>query len=144
MYYVSPINDSAFVANPFHTYENVGSYLVTLQVTNSFGCVNETERVVVIEDEFAMFIPNSFTPTKNDGKNDEWCVQGRGFLPETFELTIYDRWGGLVFKTNDINNCWDGSIKGGMKGQSGVYVYKIILKDHKKHVKELLGHITLL
>ncbi len=67
-----------------------------------------------------------------------------GFLPDGFELTIYDRWGSVVFKTNDVEKGWDGSIKGGALAKEGVYVYKILLQDFKHREKEFLGHITVL
>jgi gliding motility-associated-like protein len=143
-YNVSEQNDTANVQNPSHVYDYPGTYTVNLEVTNSFGCTDNVSRIVVVEEEFALYIPNAFTPSKAEGKNDVFMIQGMGFLPDGFEMRIYDRWGELVFKTNDINTGWDGKIKGGALGKEGVYVYKILIQDTKNREKEFVGHINLL
>ena len=67
-----------------------------------------------------------------------------GFLSESFEMMIYDRWGELVFKTNEVNKGWDGSIKGGKMAKQDTYVYKIKVKDFKNKKREFVGHINVL
>ena len=67
-------------------------------------------------------VPTAFTPNY-DGLND--CY-GLKYWPyaSSFELSIFDRWGVLLFRTTDIYGCWDGKYKG--KDQPvGVYVYMI-------------------
>ena len=135
--------DTSDLQNPSYVYDNVGTYPVTLGVTNSFGCISSVTKNMVIEDEFAIYIPNTFTPTKPEGKNDIFNVQGMGFRAEGFEMRIFDRWGNLIFKTNDVYKGWDGSIKGGPPVQ-GVYVYKIKVFDYKKREKEFVGYISAL
>ena len=136
--------DSSNVQNPTHVYNNVYSYSVTLEATNSFGCKETVIKLLKLEDEFALYIPNAFSPIKNEGKNDVFNVAGMGFLSDSFEMIIYDRWGSQVYKTNDVMKGWDGSIKGGPIGKEGVYIYKITVKDYKLREKEFVGHITLL
>jgi gliding motility-associated-like protein len=68
------------------------------------------------------FIPNAFTPN-NDGLNDCYGVKNWPFV-NSFELSIFDRWGVLVFKTNDIYACWDGTYRGKVQ-PIGAYVYMI-------------------
>lgn len=143
-YTVPQQSDTSNLPNPSHVYDYPGTYTVNLEVTNAFGCKDEISRIVVVEEEFALYIPNAFTPTKAEGKNDEFRIQGMGFLPDGYEMRIYDRWGELVFKTNDINAGWDGRIKGGALGKEGVYVYKILIQDTKHREKEFVGHISLL
>lgn len=71
-----------------------------------------------------LYIPNVFSPN-GDGVNDL-------FLPQTspdcsildYELTIMDRWGGVVFQTTNINNGWDGVYEG-QQMEEGTYVYNI-------------------
>lgn len=136
-------NNTDSIANPSHVYDNAATYTVSMIVTNSFGCKDTTTRYVNVEEEFAIFIPNAFTPTKSEGKNDTFIPQGIGFDPASFQMAIYDRWGTEIYRTNDIAKGWDGSIKGG-KPVQGVYVYKIIVIDYKKHDREFVGHITVL
>lgn len=142
--YVSEENDTSSLQNSSHIYESVGIYTVSLAVTNKFGCKDTVSRLVNIEDEFALFIPNAFTPSKSEGKNDTFYVQGRGFLVDTFEMTIFDRWGNVLYSTTDISKGWDGTGKSGARVESGVYVYKISVKDYKSRLREFFGHITLL
>jgi gliding motility-associated-like protein len=141
---VNDANDTSNTQNPSHIYENVYSYSVTLTVVNSFGCRDSVMKLLKVEDDFALFIPNAFTPSKADGKNDIFKVSGIGFLSDSFEMRIYDRWGELVFKTNDINKGWDGSIKGGKIANPDVFIYKITIKDFKNKTREYVGHITIL
>ena len=63
--------DTSMKPNPKFQFPDVekGKYPVKLIVTNVFGCVNDTIRNVLIDDEFFMYVPNSFTPN-GDGKND--------------------------------------------------------------------------
>jgi gliding motility-associated-like protein len=142
-FFQSPENNASGVSNPSHVYDNAATYTVSLIVTNKFGCKDTVTKYVNVEEEFALFVPNAFTPGKNDGKNDVFFPQGIGFDPDSFTMGIYDRWGNEIYKTNDITKGWDGSIKGG-KPVQGVYVYKILVTDFKKHDRVFTGHITLL
>ena len=79
---------------------NGGIYPVTLTVVDTNGCQSAVTREVEIFDFFNVFIPNSFTPN-NDGFNDIWAVYGSDIDPDRFEMTVYNRWGQLVFETTD-------------------------------------------
>jgi gliding motility-associated-like protein len=141
--YVPFQNDTSYKQNPVHLYNNVDNYPVKLIVTNSFGCTDSIIKLLPIEDDYVIYIPNSFTPINQDGKNDVFNVQGMGFTNDGFEMAIFDRWGTLVFKSNDVNKGWDGTIKGTIAKQD-VYVYKIKVKDYKNRAKEYVGHVTTL
>lgn len=68
-----------------------------------------------------VFVPNAFSPN-NDGHNDEFKV----FLPNisSGELSIFNRWGELLFRTNDLTQGWDGTFRG--RGvPEGVYVFSV-------------------
>ncbi len=88
-----------------------------------------------------LFVPTAFSPN-DDGQNDELCVYGTQCL-QTFQLNIYDRWGELVCRSMDPDNCWDGNFKGKKLG-SAVFTFALngISKD-KKQI-ELKGNITLI
>ncbi len=143
-YFLPANQNNSTIKNPTHVYENIGSYDVSLMVTNSFGCKDTVTKTLTVEDDLVLYIPNAFSPSEQDDVNDVFKIQGTGFLTDTFEMFIYDRWGTLVFKTNDVTKGWDGSIKGGAKAIQGVYVYKIKLKDFRLKDKQYVGHITLL
>lgn len=84
-----------------------------LVITNEYGCM--AERIDTIHvlnpdcDEPNIFIPNAFTPN-GDGRNDLLFV--RSNIISEMELSIYDRWGELIFRTNDQTVGWDGTYKG--------------------------------
>ncbi len=128
--------------NPTHVYDSdFGSqYMTTLIVKNSYGCTDTTQRLVVVNPNYVIYIPNAFTPNA-DGMND--VFQAKGYYINKFDMQIYDRWGELVFTSNDINKGWDGTIKG-LAIENSVYVWKAIVIDVKLKRHELTGHVTLM
>lgn len=120
-----------------------GNYNVCLVVENQHGCVDDICKIVVIDDYFTIYVPNAFTPD-GDGVNDLFFALADGIDPTSFELMVFNRWGDLIFTTNDPNGTWDGTHRG-QKSQQDVYVWKIKLKDAvegKKHA--FYGHVSLL
>ena len=69
-----------------------------------------------------IFVPNAFTPGNFDNLNNTFKIEGLQL--KKFHIVIYDRWGGLVFESRDINISWDGSINGS-PAAPGIYSYKI-------------------
>ncbi|GAB4456816.1 MAG: hypothetical protein OHK0036_20540 [Bacteroidia bacterium] len=60
-------------------------------------------------------------------------------------MLIFDRWGEIVFESNNFQKGWDGSIKGDLgKVKEDVYVYKIYVRDLKGNRHEYVGHVTCL
>jgi len=72
-----------------------------------------------------MFLPNAFTPD-GDNLNDNFIAKGPSI--DNFTMEIYNRWGILIFSTDDLINGWDGNVKG-KKSPQGAYVYKIYFED---------------
>jgi len=114
---------SSYVEEPSHAYHLTESDLMTvhLTVTNSDGCSDDTVQVIPVEDNFAFFVPNTFTPN-NDGHNDV-------FLPKVndvvnYEFVIYTRTGELIFYTNNTGQGWDGFLEE-KPAPEGIYVWKI-------------------
>lgn len=102
-----------------------------LQVFSNVGCgsVADTAHVFVYHD---VYVPSAFTPN-NDGRNDTWYIKPLDAFSK-FEVSVYNRYGQLVFHTKDINKGWDGTFKGELQG-SGTYVYIISLDDGKRMLK---------
>lgn len=138
--------DNSTDVNPTYLFTNSGEYFVTLIATSPDGCQDTAVKKITINPDVVLYVPNAFTPG-TDGLNDVFQI----FLPptgvdfSTFDLVIYDRWGELIYKTNDVSVFWNGR-----KNNSGeilkqdIYVYKITFKDEKKKHYEKLGHVTLL
>jgi len=109
-------------ASPSHVYRQPGEYSVQLIATNAqTGCSDTLDYNYIFVDSIVMFIPNAFTPN-GDGLNDLFKVLDRNFL--SFDIWIYNRWGQLVFQSNDPKFGWDGRLNGELL-QSGNYPYLI-------------------
>ena len=120
-------NDSIF--SPEHTFpEEAGSYLVSLKVSNQLGCMDTTSQVIVVEHDPVVFIPNAFTPD-GDGLNNEFtAVFPENMKLASYEMYIYDRWGELVFYSQDPKQGWDASLAG-FDAPDGVYSYLVKYKE---------------
>ncbi len=67
-------------------------------------------------------MPNGFTPN-GDGYNDELVIKySSALIIDNYSLKIFDRWGGLLYESNDINERWDGK-SGGQNVPAGVVIY---------------------
>lgn len=88
---------------------------------------------------FNLYIPNAFTPN-GDGLNDVFGAAGEGI--SEFTMQVFNRWGNLVFETNDMRRQWDGTYKG-EKAELGVYVYQVMAKGPKSYMIKRQGSVTL-
>lgn len=128
------------IQNPKHTYSAADTYEVTLYVENIFGCSDEVAYSLTVKPDFGIYIPNTFTPD-GDKFNNVFSIMSYGL--ESLELHIFDRWGELIFTSNDINGGWDGTYKGSPI-QDGTYVWKVnaIAKNGEKLKK--VGHVSVI
>lgn len=125
--------------HPTHWYQAVGTYPVGLFVETQYGCRDTFGLEVKVEPVFTFYIPNSFTPDAN-GINDEFFGTGEGFT--SYSMWIYDRWGEVIFESNDADYHWDGTFKN-RQVQEGVYSYRFYLLDWQGHDHQYKGHVTL-
>lgn len=134
----SPLNTEQ---NPSHSYPATGLYEVILYVQNQYGCRDTARGQVVIEGVSTVYIPNAFSPN-NDGINDYFNVQGIGL--DAVEMSIYNRWGQIVFTSDNTAKGWDGfDLYSGTQCPIGVYVYKVTVKSFKGDTREYTGRVTL-
>ena len=98
----------------------------TLRISDYNGCYNSKTEYLFIAGPFIAFIPNVFTPN-GDGINEGFGSKGIQFTRE-YKFTIYNRWGEIVFYTEDPNETWDGQYQNKLC-PIGVYIYKIDLRD---------------
>ena len=94
-------------------------------------------------DDCRLFIPSAFTPN-NDGLNDLFKARPEcsNVAMQNFSLSVYNRWGQLVFLTNDINDGWDGTYRNKRLDQ-GVYVYLVKYSFKQAKLRQQKGTITL-
>lgn len=132
------------ISNPSHTYGGVGTYTTELIVINQFGCRDTVSKQIDVIDEFVFYAPNTFTPNEDD-VNEVFLPVGVGWDIGTYELYIFDRWGELIFSTEDYAQGWNGRAKGGTElVQNDVYVWKVNLKDLRGNRHKYIGHVTML
>ncbi|MCT4622902.1 MAG: choice-of-anchor L domain-containing protein [Schleiferiaceae bacterium] len=124
---------------PSHTYDSPAEYIVTLTITSPDGCIDSYTNIVKVETDFYLYVPTAFTPD-GDGINEELTVKGTGF--ESYEIHIFNRWGGEVFHSEDIEVSWDGTYQGKAAPQ-GVYTYTIFIQMPLGDISEKKGTFTL-
>ncbi len=128
--------------NPIHTYKEKGTYLVTLRTVSPNGCLDSVSKPIEVIPEFSFYVPNAFTPDA-DGRND--IFNGKGEEIKDFKMTIFDRWGEMIYSTTDKEKGWDGRANNGTEiAQIGVYVYMISLHDFSGKQHDYEGKVTLL
>lgn len=135
-------NYSTTETNPTYTYPNEGKYMITLTVTDTAGCMDQTMREIEVHESMKFYIPNAFTPN-GDGVNETFGPFGVGIDPDNYSMNIFDRNGNLVYMTTNPFDYWDGYTKNGVLCPTGVYVYKIVLKTWDGYDKEYVGTVTL-
>jgi len=119
-----------------------GDYDVTLITTNQAGCIDSISKVVIIDDVFLFYIPSAFSPD-GDGLNDNFKVVGEGLDLTNFKMTVFNKWGELVFESNNPDIGWDGTRNGSLV-PDGVYIWKINAKEaHSPIILNKDGFITI-
>jgi len=102
--------------NPQHTFQQAGTYKVTLLAFNPEGCILADTVAIEVKVGANFDVPNIITPN-NDSKNDAFVIQN--LLPGT-QLKLYNRWGQLVYESSDYKNDWQAE-----KVTKGVYYYSV-------------------
>ena len=117
-----------------------------VEVIDKYNCVYfDTINISpeLCNDSCNLFVPNSFTPN-NDGINDEFApVFNANCDLEDYKLEIFNRWGELIFQTNNIDQGWTGLEKSSTL-ITNIYVYRISFTKKDKFTSYRKGHITVL
>jgi gliding motility-associated-like protein len=98
-----------------------------------------SNRIEVIKDP-NLFYPKSFTPN-GDGLNDLFNVYGQYIT--TFQMDIFNRWGELMFTTNQLDAGWDGNYKGTAMPE-GTYTFVAVITDLAGRTFKKSGSVLLL
>jgi len=135
--------DSTYAKNPIRVYPSFGSHMVVLVNVNEQGCRDTVTKFVKVIDNLQLYVPNSFTPN-DDGINDYFMPKGTGMKAENYTMDIFSRAGLNVFTTKDINEGWDGKVKGQFM-KDATYIYKIrVVGMNGEGRKEFTGYFTLI
>lgn len=140
-------------ADPIHIFQEIGAFDVSLIANNQYNCPDTflLEGAILVDVGGYVEFPNAFTPDPlghNDGVYNPNQLSNDIFFPnfagvEDYELQIYNRWGELLFQSEDVNRGWDGFYHG-RPAQQGVYVWraKVTFTDGKQVIEA--GDLTLL
>ncbi len=132
--YLSCINCNYPVADPLET------TTIYAEIISPEGCVEKDSVGVFVRGN--IYVPNSFTPNE-DGLNDLFRAEGIDIA--VFKMEIFDRWGVMVFQSEDMREGWNGSTNGSeYYASSGVYAYRIVAREEHGDLFEIQGHVTLI
>lgn len=129
------------------TSDSGGSYEVTLIAFSSLGCIDTATLIFNQEEDLLFYVPNSFTPDGDEFNQTFQPIFTSGFDPYDYNLSIFNRYGEIIFESSDAELGWDGTYHSSNQTiiQSGIYTWKIefktLLNDERKVV---LGHVNLL
>lgn len=124
--------ENSTVKNASTTYSDIKNYNITLAVKDELGCQDLITKTLVLRHPFYFYLPNSFTPNA-DGKNDEYLCKQIGATD--FTMQIFNKWGELLFSSNDYNKGWDGTFNG-KKLPMEVYIVQCVVKSIYREDKE--------
>lgn len=114
---------SSTLFNPLHVFNEAGIYTVNLRVQGPGNCVDSISQQLVVENAVRIFVPNVFSPNQ-DGSNDVFNIGFAGDLSD-YHMQVFDRWGGLVFQSNNPAQGWNGKRQNGDPAEQNVYLYQI-------------------
>ncbi len=146
-FYVPPSGETSAEQNPQFSFPNDvgGAYVVELIVSNSNGCTDTIVGTITVIENYTLFVPNSFSPDGNEF-NNVFKVSGYGIDLFSFRLEIYNRWGEIIFVSNDPEVGWDGTYGDSRKmAPIGAYTYKLNYKlKNQEQPNVISGHVNLI
>jgi gliding motility-associated-like protein len=131
--------DNPSAQNPIATITKDIDYVV--EATTVLGCTVTDNIHIDVYKEIGIFVPSAFTPN-NDNRNDFLKAIPRGIKQLNF-FKIYDRFGQIVFSTNNFSTGWDGKIKG-INQNTSTYVWMAEGTDIKGNIVYRKGSFSLI
>lgn len=132
--------DNSF--NPVHTYAMYGTYAVTLLANNQYDCPDTLTKNIKIKSKKLYWFPNAFTPNNTEGLNDKFGLE-TPLVVTQFNMNIYNRWGQIIFSSQDQYKKWDGKVEGKLV-PIDVYIYDVTFKTPEMEIMHYKGDILML
>jgi len=126
--------------NPTNYYDEPGMYYITLVAIDEKGCTDTIVKPINIEEEWYVYVPNTFTPD-GDRHNNDFRASTVGV--KSLSVGIYNRWGEVVFTSNEVNFIWDGTYDG-LYTPDGTFTYTIDFITNSGREKTIRGHVNVL
>jgi gliding motility-associated-like protein len=139
---------SSVASNPSNDYaaSAPGEITVMLIASSSAGCTDTAYANLQMIEELIFYVPNTFTPDADNYNPEFKPIFYSGTNPLEYSLTIYNRWGQLLFESKNRDFGWNGSYGQNSEVemcQDGVYTWKISY-SHNGKSKVAVGHVNLL
>lgn len=136
--------DGYFDNNKFttHSYDNYGKYFVTLISSTSHGCADTLTRSIYVKSSPLYWFPNAFTPGSTKDVNDKFGLFTTNII-SNYNLRIFDRWGEIIYTSNDPLAHWDGFINNEL-APIGTYVYHATFLSPEGQLEVYKGDFLLL
>jgi hypothetical protein len=139
-------SDISLEENPVYAFPDTGLQTVRLLVTNIHGCQDSVFANLDLVPQIQLYIPNVFAPKSESGLgNNVFGVFGPvpGFT--YYRLSVWSRWGELVYEADSPDDYWDGrSLRNGDYMPVGVYVYILEITDPRGRNYKYEGSVSLL
>jgi gliding motility-associated-like protein len=132
--------------SPIHIYpiDAAGTYTVELIAYSPLGCSDTAYAEIQLTEELIFYVPNTFTPDDDDYNPTFQPVFSSGFDPYDFRLLIFNRWGEIIFESQNAAIGWDGTY-GGKLMQDGTYTWKIEFKTTANDERKVItGHVNMI
>jgi gliding motility-associated-like protein len=134
------ITDTLLQKNITHRFNEAGVFPVVLVVSNGWNCADTVIHPITVYEAYNFYIPNSFSPN-GDGLNDVFLPKAEGIV--NYSMEIFDRWGQIIFRTNDVSVGWDGTYQQ-KPCSNDTYVWKINFKIRGGISKNLTGSVSVI
>ncbi len=124
-----------YVAGPIYkTFDRTGNFKVRLIASTANGCKDSTSALIFLKPELLMWIPNAFSPNV-DGLNESFGPN-MTFGLNKYSMKVFDRWGNILWQTENPEEKWKGIDKDGVQVIEGMYGYEIVFRyvDNKLYV----------
>jgi gliding motility-associated-like protein len=145
----------SWTVSPSGTVDNPGNVVTTAtpQLTSTYtltvtgpqaGCIGSAQKTVTVNEGCIIYIPNAFTPN-GDGFNDIWIIKGlAGGCYSTVSVDVYNRWGSLVYHSDNYSNSWNGDYQGHPVPDATYYYAVKATNPTTGVVREFKGSVTIL
>lgn len=130
---------------PDHNFPEVPNitYQTRLIAKNDIGCADTAYKLITIEDVIIFYIPNIFTPDGDDFNEVFKPIMYSGYDVYNYHLTMFNKWGEIIFESYDAAYGWNGTYANGKIVQDGVYIWKIEFGDTRSDkIHKYTGHVT--
>jgi len=132
--------------SPNHVYntEEENDYSIELIAFNDLVCSDTSIQTIKTKEKLIYYVPNSFTPDGDNYNNTFLPVMTSGINLSDYQLTIYNRWGEIIFTSTESTIGWNGMFNG-VNVAIGTYTWKLEFKDKYSDKRYAdYGHVNLI